>query len=103
MTFLEALRSHKGGLIRLKGELFWYGGRGWDGIRGRVCLLMDARDAARASADHAAATAVPTAAAIAGFGTAASVRTAADLAAACLLIDGRPRWVWIAPADVELL
>jgi hypothetical protein len=24
-------------------------------------------------------------------------------AAACLLIDGRPHWIWIAPADVELL
>jgi hypothetical protein len=24
-------------------------------------------------------------------------------AIACLLIDGRPHWVWIAPEDVELL
>jgi hypothetical protein len=32
-----------------------------------------------------------------------SAETAAETAAACLLIDGRPHWVWIAPADVELL
>jgi hypothetical protein len=90
MTFLEALQSHKGGLILLKGELFWYGGRSWDGVHDRICLLMDSvltfsdRLAARtryADVDHD------------GHGD----------AAACLLIDGCPHWVWIAPADLELL
>ena len=92
MTFLEALQSHKGGLIRLKGRLFWYGGRGWDGVHDRICLLMDsvltydgapwvlAARTRYADVDHD------------GFGD-----------AACLLIDGRPHWVWIAPADLELL
>jgi hypothetical protein len=93
MTFLEALQSHKGGLIRLKGRLFWYGGRGWDGVHDRICLLMDS------VLTYDGAPAVP----------AARTRYAdtdddgyGD-AAACLLIDGHPHWVWIAPADVELL
>ena len=87
MTFLEELQSHKGGLILLKTQLFWYGGQGWDGVTGRVCLLMDAADPARhpRAAAHAA------------------VAERAAAAAALILIDGRPQWVWIAPADVELL
>ena len=32
MTFLEALQSHRGGLVRIKTQLYWYGGRGWDGV-----------------------------------------------------------------------
>jgi len=85
MDFLQELGSHRGGLIRLKSELFWYDGRGWDGIRGRVCLLMDARDAALR--DHASTASVALGAATAAF----------------LLVDGEPHWVWVAPADVELL
>jgi hypothetical protein len=87
MTFLEELAAHKGGLVLLKTELFWYGGRGYDGIPKRVCLLMDS---------------VPTyTAGYAAWSGARSRRSAA--AHACLLIDGRPHWVCIAPADVELL
>ena len=41
MTFLEVLQSHKGGLLRIKSELYWYGGRGFDGYPGRVCLILD--------------------------------------------------------------
>jgi hypothetical protein len=94
MTLLEELTAHKGGLILLKTELFWYGGRGWDGCPGRVCLLMDSAltyDGATATATAAVILVDPDGAD--GFGD----------AVACLLIDGRPRWVWIAPADVELL
>ena len=90
MVILEQLRVHVGGIVRLKGELFWYGGRGWDGITGRVCLLLDAAPNAPARGPHAR---VPRPLQ-AGAGTAA---------AALLLIDGRPQWVWVAPADVELL
>jgi hypothetical protein len=88
MSFLEALRSHRGGLVRLKGELFWYDGRGWDGITGRACLLLNT---AAVGVDVAAA----------ARATAAATR--ATGAVALLLIDGTPHWVWIAPADVELL
>ena len=80
MTLLERLQSHKGGLIRLKTELFWYGGRGWDENPGRVCLLLDAAAAA--------------------FATGAAARRSA---AAYLLIDGSPRWVWVAEEDMALL
>ena len=89
MTLLKELTAHKGGLILLKTELFWYGGRGWDGVHDRICLLMDARDADTAVAATRGVLAAP-----------AALRRAP---VACLLIDGRPHWVWIAPADVELL
>jgi hypothetical protein len=82
MTFLEALQSHKGRLILLKTELFWYGGRGRDGCPGRICLLMDSAPAA--------------AAARAG-------RRALTDTATLLLIDGRPHWVWVSADDLELL
>jgi len=87
MVILEQLRIHVGGLVRLKDELFWYSGRGWDGITGRVCLLLDA------VAEHHVTRAATTAA-------------AGDCGArigALLLVDGQPHWVWIAQADVELL
>jgi hypothetical protein len=50
---------------------------------------MDARDADTAVAATRGVLAAP-----------AALRRAP---VACLLIDGRPHWVWIAPADVELL
>lgn len=89
MTFLERLKSHKGSLIKLETELYWYGGRSWDGNPGRVCLLLDASfsqtdgDARRSAA----------------------VRTATSFYAlpALLLIDGSPKWVWVNEEDVELL
>jgi hypothetical protein len=86
MTFLEELTAHKGGLVCLKSELYWYGGRGWDGCPGRICLLMDAglRSCALAAAASAAA-------------------HAAASAVTLLLIDGCPHWVWVSSDDLELL
>lgn len=89
MTFLKGLQSHRGGLLRLKTELFWYSDRGFDDSPGRVCLVLDA---AREDAT--------TAGAAARTGTATAARTRA---AALLLIDGCPHWVWVAPKDVEIL
>ena len=86
MVILEQLRIHVGGLVRLKDELFWYGGRGWDGITGRVCLLLDAAPARSAPFAQATATA-----------------TGAGAAAALLLVDGAPRWVWVGADDLEIL
>jgi hypothetical protein len=96
MTFLQQLQAHKGGLLHLKTQLYWYDGRqlywydgrGYDNNPGRVCLILDAT--AAAAADAAAATTAATAA----------VTTAA---AAHLLIDGRPAWIWVAEQDIELL
>ena len=99
MDFLQELGSHRGGLIRLKSELWWYGGRGWDGIRGRVCLLMDARDAAGPLALSGAINAR----AASRSAVEAVVAELDHVVAALLLVDGEPHWVWVAPADVELL
>lgn len=85
MTFLEQLQAHKGGLIQLKSQLYWYGGRGYDGNPGRVCLILDA------------ATTTP------GDATAATAAVTTAAAAAYLLLDGSPQWVWVAKEDMELL
>lgn len=87
MTLLEHLQAHRGGLIKLKTELYWYGARGYDGSPGRICLLLDS-----------AATDTPGLPGEARTGTAARSRTAAQL-----LIDGSPQWVWVFEADVELI
>jgi hypothetical protein len=89
MTFLEELTAHKGGLVLLKTQLYWYGGRGWDGTRGRICLLMDAT-AAGAGPSHLATATVVAAA-------------AGTRAAALLVVDGCPYWVWVSSDDLELL
>jgi len=88
MTFLEQLQAHKGGLIQLKTQLYWYvGGRGYDNTPGRICLILDATTVATAAA-------------------ATTTTVAADPATdtvALLLIDGRPQRVWVAEQDVEVL
>ena len=96
MTLLEQLQAHKGGLIQLKTQIYWYKGRGYDGTPGRICLLLDAALLAvgpgrRAHAATAAAALVPAA------------LTGAATEAALLLIDGQPQWVWVAKEDIEFL
>ena len=93
MTFLETLQAHKGGLLRLKAELYWYGGRGYDGSPGRICLLLDT-----AATSSTTITAVPAVARITG----ADVRTGFGVEA-YLLIDGSPQWVWVADKAIEIL
>ena len=90
MNFLETLRAHKGGLILLKTELFWWGGRGYDGIPERVCLLMDSAPAGAPARllQHPVAR-----------GRAAGL----PFDVALLLIDGCPHWVWVSSDDLELL
>lgn len=90
MTLLEQLQAHKGGLIQMKSQLYWYDGRGWDGDPARVCLLLDA--APGRSAD------------VNGYFVAAMSRTAGTRTnTAFLLIDGQPQWIWVAEADIALL
>jgi hypothetical protein len=86
MTFLQKLQTHKGCLLRLKTQLYWYGKRGYDNTPGRVCLILDA-----ATCQVTATTATTT-----------SVMSKTP-AAAFLLVDGSPHWIWIAKEDVELL
>ena len=94
MTLLKELQSHRSGLIRIKSELFWYEGRGWDGAPGRVCLILDAAE--RGTTDYNLA-----------LSAAATTRRYYEaffaVAAAFLLIDGFPHWVWVAQEDVELI
>jgi len=94
MTLFEQLQSNKGGLLRLKTELFWYDGRGHDNDPGRFCLLLD----------------VLTVGVGGGGGVEPIARTiAAHFAArkatavAHLLIDGQPQWVWVVDQDIEVL
>ena len=100
-TFLERCLAHKGGLVRLKTELFWYDDRGYDKRPGRICLLLDA--------------ATPRFAAVTRFFPITDKTIAARTIAAgvtithnadtyvLFLIDGSPHWVWLAEADVEVL
>ena len=89
MTFLEELQSHRGGILRIKSELYWCGGRGWDGTPDRICLVLDAADEV-------------------GGTSAVHVCTAHQRGhryphGALLLIDGAPHWIWIGSEDVEIL
>jgi hypothetical protein len=94
MTFLETLQAHKGGLICLKTELYWYKGvRSYDGRPGRVCLLLDT------AATSCETIAISLAAARI---TGADVRTGLGVEA-YLLIDGSPQWVWLSDKAIEIL
>ena len=86
MTFLEQLRSHKGGLIHLKSQLYWYEGHRWDNNPGRICLILDAANTVRRTVS--AETWAP---------------SSSTSVAAYFLIDGRLTWVQVAEQDIELL
>ena len=102
MMFLRRLRSHIGGLIRLKTGLFWYDGSGYDNTPERVCLLLETFSAGVEGPRTVATTA--------SARRPAATRTAATAAAAqscsampaLLLVDGSPHWIWLVEDDVEL-
>jgi hypothetical protein len=96
VTFLDNLQSHKGGLIKLKTQLYWYDGRGWDNNPGRICLLLDAE-----AVTTFTGLAAPAATAAGALATAAAAAPAAT--AARLLIEGQPQWIWLAEKDIDLL
>jgi hypothetical protein len=87
MTLLQQLQAHKGGLIHLKTQLYWYG-VGYDKNPGRVCLVLDID-----TTETAAATGT----------TAAATAAARGVASTLLLIDGSPQWIWIDEEDVEIM
>ena len=94
VTFIEQLRDHVGGLIRLKTEIYWTGS-GYDARPGRTCLLLDV--ATLAAQLHVASTD--------GAITAARNNSVAGSLSgvALLLIEGSPHWVWLVKEDMELL
>ena len=91
MTFIESIQSHKGGLLRLKTCLYWYGS-GYDKNPERICLILDV-DGTVVGVDAFLITTAAT----------RSTRHASATAAALLLVDGSPQRIWIAKEDVELL
>jgi hypothetical protein len=105
MNFLKKLRVHVGGLVRLKNELYWYNPAGWDGIKERVCLLLDTYPAADlAELDPWFAASVSTHGSgepevVADFG----LNNVSNNGSALLLIDGSPKWVWVSEKYMELI
>jgi hypothetical protein len=91
MTFLESLQAHIGGLVQLKTQLFWYGGRRIEKNSGRVCLLLAADDEPPGGRRHADAE-------VTGLGV-----PRAEAIATLLIIDGQPKWIWVADKFVDLL
>jgi len=93
MTFFRRLQSHKGGLLRLRTQLLWYNSLVLDANPGRVCLLLDAATAPPTPQPDGTA-----------FGLHVGVEPPrARPLAALLLVDGQPRWIWVAEEDVEVL
>jgi hypothetical protein len=90
MNFLNKLKAHVGGLVRLKTQLYWYDSGLVDGVKGRICLLLDASQSGGSSpAYHARAD---------SLGALYS-----NTPAALLFIDGSPKWVKVYKEDVELI
>ena len=86
MNLLETLQAHKGSLIRLKTQLYWHDGRGYDGTPGRICLILDASTSAATF-----------------FDLDADTRSAETCSGVYLLLDGQLQCIWITEKDVELL
>jgi hypothetical protein len=97
MTFLERIQAHKGGLLKIKTELYWYGQGRYDGNPGRTCLILDDALAAQSTLAD-----LPAVFAAAATGCPHLVEIVANTAV-YLLIDGQPQWIWVDEGDVELL
>jgi len=93
MTFLERIQAHKGGLLKIKTELYWYGQGRYDGNPGRTCLILDDALAAQSTLEDLPAV----------FAAAAAAAPTDASAAVYLLIDGQPQWIWVDEEDIELL
>jgi len=91
--FHKRLQAHKGGLLYLKTELYWYDRGDHDGIEGRHCILLDAPTKTTPAIKDAVTPTVEL------YNANELKKTAVTL----LLIDGTCSWVWIAEDDVELL
>lgn len=98
MMFLRRLRSHIGGLIRLKTGLFWYDGSGRPAARAaRVCLLLEAGSPTLGGPRTVATTTSAT-----RTSTTARSRFNTEGIPALLLVDGSLHWIWLVEDDVEL-
>ena len=97
MTFFERLRVHRGGLVRLRADHWWFcvgmEGEGYSGMSGTVCLIFDAVEGRKRRRSHVEAC---------GGGTAKGGDTDCN-AEVLLLIEGAPRWIRIEENDLEIL
>jgi len=91
MTFLKQFQARKGGLLKIKTQLYWYAKGRHDGNPGRICLILDAVNEHDVDASGAANR------------QAESDGKKVNSVDAFLLVDGVPRWIWLSEADVELL
>ena len=101
MTFSERLRVHRGGLVRLRANLWWFdaGMEKWGSNRmtEAVCIILDAVEAGEGCGIHVEAC---------GGGTAKGGDTdciAEVYAEVLLFIDGAPRWIRLDENDLEFL
>jgi len=92
MDFFDKLQKSRGELLRLKTQLYWYDGRGWDNHPGRICLILDAAERPAVIAPDAS---VP--------GARSAFNFAEEAASVLLLINGSLEWVWIDKQSVELI
>jgi hypothetical protein len=97
MTFKEQLHAHIGGLVRLTSQLYWYDSNIWDGIEGRVCIVLNTTDSFLEQPSASTSSASPSTAAL------MPAVEAARGTLTLLLIDGQAKWIWISKEDVEFI
>lgn len=86
MTFLKKLQAHIGGLIQLNTQIYWYKSHSYDGVEGRVCLLLGTVSADVLPVGHA-------------FRNLPVDKRFKVL----LLIDGSPKCVWVSEETAEFI
>jgi hypothetical protein len=109
MIFLDRLRSHIGGLVCVTNEFYWYDSRTWDGVKKRVCMLLDFLEPHPNKGDGSEkwhkvvvdADANPSRPVILEDCN-YEQDTDGDIAI-LLLVDGAPKWVWISKNIVEFV
>jgi len=89
VTFIKTLQAHRGELIQLKDQLFWFGGRGWDGQPGRICLILDVGGE-------------PVDNIVKDVDVDAAISLGYD-AVVQLLIEGSPKWVYVNKQSVQFI
>jgi hypothetical protein len=91
VTFLKTLQGARGGLARIKTQIFWYNGVGWEETPGRVCLILDVLERGCGHGASAAGC------------SASSWNVAESEELVLLLIDELPKWFWLSEDDIEFI
>jgi hypothetical protein len=101
----EGLLTHRGGLIRLRTSIYWWGERNWQDFKGVNCAVIDVQKAPdNEFIDFSTA-----------MGKSISCHTVysprystADKEwhsyfRLCVLLEGRLRWIWLSLSDIEVI